>query len=135
MPTSSAEVYINADCQLDADAEVTDLTVNRSKTLTIGSEQTLTVSGDLTNTSASGLVISDGAQLFHSSENVKATAQKDITAYTEDADNYYLIASPMTESLEPDDVANLLSNSYDLYSFDQSESLEWRNYEAGEIFF
>lgn len=35
--------------------------------------------------------------------------------------------------MDPGDIANLLSNSYDLYAFDQSEDLEWLNYEAGEI--
>ena len=75
MPGPGAEVFINADCQLDTDAQVTSLTVARSKSLTIGSGQSMTVSGDLTNTSVSGLVIADGAQLINGSENVKATTQ------------------------------------------------------------
>ena len=133
VPGSSATVTINADCQLDTDAEVTDLTVTTSKVLTIGSGQTLTVSGDLTNTLTSGLVIEDGAQLVNASEGVQATAQKTIEAYTGDDDNYYLIASPMTESLEAGNVTDLLSNDYDLYLYDQSETLEWRNYKASEF--
>ena len=57
---------------------------------------------------------------------------KDITAYTPNAkDHYYLIASPIGE-VSPADVTNMLTNTNDLYYFDQSASdgLEWRNYKA-----
>ena len=53
---------------------------------------------------------------------------KTITAYTPGSnDHYYLIASPIGE-VSPEDVTNMLSNSYDLYYFNQSQELEWRNY-------
>ena len=133
IPGSTATVYINADCQLDVDATVANLSVTRSKAITIGSDQTLTVSGELTSTSTSGLVIADGAQLYNSSENVKATAQKNISGYTGNADHYYLIASPMSTSVIPSESNGLLSGSYDLYSFDESEDLEWRNFKEGEF--
>ena len=51
---------------------------------------------------------------------------KDIAAYTENG-GYYLIASPIGE-VDPENVENMLANSYDLYWFDQSQELEWRNY-------
>ena len=54
------------------------------------------------------------------------TFTKDITAYTENG-GYYLIASPIGE-VDPENVENMLANSYDLYWFDQSQELEWRNY-------
>ena len=57
---------------------------------------------------------------------------KDIDAYTPDSkDHYYLIASPIGE-VSPENVTNMLENSYDLYAFDQSPSngLEWVNYKA-----
>ncbi len=55
---------------------------------------------------------------------------KDITAYTEGSnDRYYLIASPVGE-VNPENVANMLANNYDLYYFDQSKELEWINYEG-----
>ena len=130
VPGSGANVFINADCQLDTDAQVTGLSVTRSKSITLGSGQTLTVSGDLTNTSVSGLVIADGAQLVNSSENVKATAQKNISAYTQNG-GWYLIASPMSTSVIPSESNGLLHGSYDLYMFDETEDLEWRNYKAG----
>ena len=57
---------------------------------------------------------------------------KDITAYTEEGKGYYLIASPVG-NVTADVVENLLSNTYDLYAFDQTEDLEWRNYQAGSF--
>ncbi len=132
VPASGTEVFINADCQLDTDAQVANLTVARSKSLTIGSGQNLTVTGNLTNTSASGLVIADGAQLVNGSENVKATAQKNISAYSQNG-GWYLIASPMSTSVIPSESNGLLNGSYDLYLFDETEELEWRNYKTGEF--
>ena len=48
--------------------------------------------------------------------------------------NYYLIASPLAADVDPKDVTNMLSNTYDLYYFDQAEQdgLEWVNYKSGE---
>ena len=132
VPVSGTEVFINADCQLDTDAQVANLTVARSKSLTIGSGQNLTVTGNLTNTSASGLVIADGAQLVNGSEYVKATAQKNISAYSQNG-GWYLIASPMSTSVIPSESNGLLNGSYDLYLFDETEELEWRNYKTGEF--
>ena len=55
---------------------------------------------------------------------------RDITAYTEGSnDRYYLIASPVGE-VNPEHVANMLANNYDLYYFDQSKELEWINFEG-----
>ena len=132
VPVSGTEVFINADCQLDTDAQVANLSVARSKSLTIGSGQNLTVTGNLINTSASGLVIADGAQLVNGSENVKATAQKNISAYSQNG-GWYLIASPMSTNVTPSESNGLLNGSYDLYLFDETEELEWRNYKTGEF--
>lgn len=53
---------------------------------------------------------------------------KAITKYTEGVkDHYCLIASPVGE-VNPENVKNMLENRYDLYQFDQSQELEWRNY-------
>jgi uncharacterized protein YjdB len=53
-----------------------------------------------------------------------------ITGYGTSNGGYYLIASPIGE-VNPEDVTNMLSNSYDLYYFDQDQELEWINYKAG----
>ena len=64
---------------------------------------------------------------------VGETFTKDIAAYSGDG-GYYLIASP-TGEVNPENVTNMLSNSYDLYRFNQSAlandqgvTLEWENY-------
>ncbi|MBO4810647.1 MAG: hypothetical protein J5552_03670 [Prevotella sp.] len=55
---------------------------------------------------------------------------KDITGYGVGEGGWYLIAFPIgEEEVYPQDVENLLSDDYDLYSFDQSIiGEEWRNY-------
>ena len=59
------------------------------------------------------------------------TFTKNITAYTEgEKDHYYLIASPIG-GVSPEDVTNMLSNTYDLYYFDQASDLEWITYKPG----
>lgn len=55
---------------------------------------------------------------------------KEIAGYTGEKDHYYLIATPVGE-VDPENVENMLTNSYDLYSFDQTQNLEWINYKAG----
>ena len=55
--------------------------------------------------------------------------------------NYYLIASPLVNNVAPTDVTGMITDNlganvdettstYDLYSFDQAQELEWRNYRA-----
>jgi len=55
---------------------------------------------------------------------------KDITAYSGDG-GYYLIASPIG-TVSPENVTSMLSNSYDLYYFDQSQDKEWINYKGDQ---
>ena len=55
---------------------------------------------------------------------------KDIDSYTEGSkDHYYLVASPIG-TVSPEEVTNMLENSYDLYYFDQAatDGKEWINY-------
>ena len=55
-----------------------------------------------------------------------------ITPYTGENDHYYLISSPVGE-VNVDAVDNMMSNTYDLYYFDQAnDPLEWINYNQGE---
>ena len=54
--------------------------------------------------------------------------EKPILGYSaEDNNHWYLIASPVGQ-VSPENVDNMLLNDYDLYAFDQSEELEWRQY-------
>ena len=69
---------------------------------------------------------------------------KTIEAYEGDG-GYYLIASPLVNNVAPTDVTGMITDNlganvdettstYDLYSFDQAQELEWRNYRASSNF-
>lgn len=80
------------------------------------SDYTLTVTGSMSNENPANLVIEDGAQLYYTNgENVNATFQKNITGYTGDNDNYYLIAAPIADA----SIEGLTTNEYDLFSYDE----------------
>ena len=68
--------------------------------------------------------------------NFSMTVEKKIACYTGDSDYWYLISSPVG-TVDPTNVMNMLSNTYDLYYFDQtaSDGLEWinRKIDATEI--
>ena len=66
-----------------------------------------------------------------SEETPQYTFYKDIVGYGEDTNpgGYYLIASPV-DDIDPEDVTGMTDGNFDLYWFDQSEELPWRNYEA-----
>ena len=65
------------------------------------------------------------------------TLTKDITGYQNGNGNWYLIASPFADDAAPTTVGMITNDegegedaihTFDLYWFDQSEQLEWRNY-------
>ena len=60
---------------------------------------------------------------------------KDIIGYGSGNGNYYLLASPIG-NVNPSDVNGMINaeDHYDLYWFDQTEQLEWRNYKQGDGF-
>ena len=74
------------------------------------------------------LTIEDGGQLYHSNEGVEATIKKNINGYSGDGNGWNLICHPMDAEILADDINNLKSGTYDLYSFDINEELEWRNF-------
>ena len=75
------------------------------------------------------ITIKDGGQL-HSNVNIQATVEKEITGYTGEKDNYYLIANPLTANVNPAN-NSIATGTYDLYGFNGTmEREEWRNYEA-----
>ncbi len=132
LPGANNEVFIDANCTLNVNANVAVLTVTMGKKLTLQSGKTLTVTGNLTNTSTEGLVIKDGAQLINASGNVAATMEKDIVAYGNDnPDAWYTIASPMDEM--PIEGSSFVTPEFDLYRFNESNltNEEWENYKVG----
>ncbi len=133
LPSQNDIVFIDAPCQLDMDAKVVDLTITVGQSLTLQAGKTLTVTGTLTNTSAAGLVIEDGAQLWHNSDNVMATVKKYIVGHDTIRRRFSVISNPMATSVNPEDTSTHLTNGdYDLYGWlvGSPDSLEWRNYKA-----
>ena len=111
-------------------ASLASLEMAANDKMTVTENSKLTVSGTLSNSNPANLILEDDAQLVHGTTGVKATVKKSITPYTQGHDDgWYFIASPVTESITPSTANGLLANSYDLYLFDQSEGLEWRNFE------
>ncbi|MBO6025101.1 MAG: T9SS type A sorting domain-containing protein [Bacteroidales bacterium] len=52
-----------------------------------------------------------------------------ITGYGNNTGNYYLIAPPI-DNVDPSEIEGMTTGDFDLYYFDQSEELEWRNYKV-----
>lgn len=103
------------------------LAANDKMTITEGSK--LTVNGTLSDVNADNLILENDAQLVNSSTGVKATVKKNISGYSGDG-GWHLLASPITDDVTPTADNGMLANEYDLYTFDQSQEKEWRNYEA-----
>ena len=112
-------------------ASLNSLDLGENDKMTVTENSKLTVSGTVSNTNVEHLILEDGAQLIHNSNGVKATVKKNLTPYTEGQnDGWHIIASPISEGIIPTIDNGLLANNYDLYYFNQSEPLEWRNYKA-----
>jgi hypothetical protein len=113
-------------------ASLTSLTMAANDKMTVTENSALTVSGTLSDVNADNLILENGAQLINGSTGVQATVKKNINGYIGEG-GWYLLASPIAESFTPTVDNGLLANNYDLYTFDQSEELEWRNIEAGSF--
>ena len=75
--------------------------------------------------------IAKGVKCYYISYTLGAESYTlNITGYASDdtKDGYYLIASPVI--VNPTTVAGMTEGDFDLYSYDDTEELEWRNYEA-----
>ncbi len=110
-------------------ASIATLSLIDNDKMTITADSKLTVSGTLSDVDTSNLILENGAQLVNNSNGVKATVKKSINAYTQNG-GWYLLASPILDSITPTVDNGLFANNHDLYTFDQSEEFEWRNYAA-----
>lgn len=127
VPDASSTAVIDAQCQLDTDAEVTWLAITVGNRLTIPSGKTLTVSEQVNSHNPAGLTLQEGAQLYHNSANAKATVEKQVLAYNaSEGQGWNLLASPLASAVGVASVGNLLSNNYDLYYYDEP-SQYWKN--------
>ena len=90
------------------------------------------LAAEITVESGNTITIEDGGQLLHDNAGVEATMKKVVAPYSVEGgkDNYIFLASPIFTPTSPANVVNMISSTqpYDLYRFDQTEELEWRNY-------
>ena len=129
LPASGEAVVIAHDCEIDTNTTVFNVIVNDGFNLTIHDGAILTSSRMATEGDAQ-VVIEDGAQLYTHSEGVQATMKKNIAPHG-DTDGWYFISTSLATEVEPSTSNGIVPSTedgYDLYYFDQSESLEWRNY-------
>ena len=122
---NSPLVFINADCQVNTNAEVGVVNVAADKTLTVNQNCTLT---------ADGIILEEGAQLIDngSMECSNYTIMKNIAGYGTGTGNWYLISSPVDKNdfYWIHGVLTYPEDTYDLYRFEQAgdeEGNEWIN--------
>lgn len=133
LPTETCMVSLWTDVEVDVEAMVTNVYLYDSPSITIKPSGKLTVTEVFNPDEAEyTLTIEDGGQLFHATDGIVATVQKTITPYTPGTkDGWHLIAHPMVENLDVAGIANLTSNEYDLYYYDE-ETVYWINQEDTE---
>lgn len=126
------EGYLFAQCVFISGAyDILDVT-NAQTMYVVPSGSTLTVD-ELNTVDVSNLIVEDGAQLVNASPSVRATLQKNISAYAdiEVSDGWYTVAAPL-RAVDVDLNSNMTAFEYDLYEFDETNLTheEWRNYKV-----
>lgn len=130
-PTATANVQIGTGDVTIGDNGAVEVTVANLEIVTgaslvIETGSTLIVTGEMFSSSEESLIIEDGAQVINESASVKATAEKDVAAYTaKDTDGWHLISSSVNEM--PIAESDFITETYDLYRY--NEALPgWENY-------
>lgn len=86
------------------------------------------------STSATGstlqALLGDGWKVINGDVVPKLMTTLTLQGYTTNTDGWYLISSPMAETMNPTSVTNMLGNTYDLFRFNQNAEMEWQNYKA-----
>jgi len=113
-------------------ATIPSLELDATDKMTIANGSSLTVTGTLTNNTASNLILENGAQLVHNSNNVAATVKKSIESNTTANNGWNFISSPVTENITPNTENGLLGNTYDLYYYDEPTHY-WKNYKTSNF--
>ena len=87
--------------------------------------------GNIDMQEGGSLTINDGGQLIHSNAGVTATVEKSIIGHSNGSNGgWNFVASPLTESFAPTAVNGFLTNTYDLYFYEESTHY-WRNFKPG----
>ena len=131
LPAPGEAVVIAHDCEINSNTTQFYVVVNDGFNLTINEGVTLT-SQRITTEGNAQVIVEDGAQLKTMSEGVQATVKKNITPHG-DTDGWHFVSTSLASDVVPSTSNNIVSSTagnYDLYLFDQSENLEWRNYKV-----
>lgn len=134
LPAPGEAVVIAHDCEINSNTTQFYVIVNDGFNLTINEGGILTAQRITTEGSAQ-VVVEDGAQLYTMSEGVQATVKKSIAPHG-DMDGWKFISTSLASDVVPsisNNIVSSMANNYDLYWFDQSENLEWRNHKSNEF--
>lgn len=139
-PSNEYDIIISSNCEMDEDVEAASIIINNTGTLVVKSGHVLTISdnssksgnapeGEIVNHgTAANFIIEDGGQLVYNQNGLLGTVQKDISYYTlEGNDGWHLVAYPLVDNGNVSSQVNMLSNSYDLYYYEEPTHY-WRNY-------
>ena len=119
----------------DVPEEEDDITINMAVVIPSGA---VASANNITLGEYGEIVIEDGAQLIHGN-NIRATLQKEISAYTinenngdSKTDGWYTIASPVTGSYSTEGITTTSDGVYyDLYRYDEPTHF-WQNAKGGD---
>ena len=129
-PSASDNVIIDANAVINGEVTVNSLTINEGKSLTLNRGAKLIVNNEFNNNDPTALIINDGAQVVHNSENLPATFNMDIVGpknwSSDNKTGWQFIASPVKGAKINDFIPE--SSDYDLYKYDGSADFEWINY-------
>ncbi|MBQ8222800.1 MAG: T9SS type A sorting domain-containing protein [Bacteroidales bacterium] len=136
---SEKNVLVAADHTIKGEVTVNKLSINGG-TLTVAKDAKLTVNGKLTNATSAKFVIEDGAQVFQSSADVKATFNMGIINpsewSSENKDGWNFVSSPFTNAGLSQFTADYSGKGLDLYRYNGvEEGAEWRNYNGNNAEF
>ncbi|MBR4838001.1 MAG: T9SS type A sorting domain-containing protein [Bacteroidales bacterium] len=125
VPNTTSSVTIAADCTVDEDVVVANLTISDGVTLTVETGVTLIVTENLVCDDVDGLVIKDRAQVINESAGVMATFNKRVEAWTSNSNGWHLISSPVNEM----EIAgsDFVIETFDLFRYNETTPA-WENY-------
>ena len=132
--TATVNVVIDAAAVLNTDlAIVKNMMINSEASLTLPEGVKLMVGGRLMNTVAANLLIEDGAQIYHTSEGVKAKLNMNLNRpevwSANNREGWNFVASPFTDVNIPQFTGfGFDEYDYDLYKYDGSQEAEWLNH-------
>lgn len=108
---------------INSSTTIPDLTIGDGEAIVVNTDVVLELTGTVTNTDPANLIIREGGQL-KTENDVQATLQKEVAAYTaKSGDGWYLIASPV----EPLATSVVAHGTYDLFTYNEEHAYWYSN--------